>query len=363
MNRIASTVAGSVAGSANLSAIKQRLSGAWLRGAGFDSVFIFGLFGVAILSGLTISFYPWLFAPVLIFDLWFLGYHHVISTYTRLCFDRKSFAEHRFKVLILPVAVGAVTMAAFYAFGLWLIVSIYFYWQWFHYTRQSWGISRAYRAKDRSASYEDGWLDQAIFYALPVLGILHRSNQDPGRFIGLELRTFPMPSAVVDLATGAAVVLLCLWTFRRVRAWQEGRLAAVHTAYMLTHFGIFAAGYLWFPDISLGWLVINMWHNAQYILFVWLFNTRRFKNGMEAEARFISYISQPHRLWLYLAVCLALTAILYLGVFQAIDWLFLAGVSTSVVLYQVVNFHHYVVDSRIWKVRHAPVRQALGLQG
>jgi hypothetical protein len=341
----------------------SQLRWAWLRSPGFDSVFIFGLFAMAVLTGLVIVWQPALFIPILIFDLWFLGYHHVISTFTRLCFDRKSFAEHKPLVVTLPVLVAAVTLAAFYSLGVWIIVSIYFYWQWFHYTRQSWGISRAYRGKDREALYEDGWLDQAIFYALPVLGILHRSNQDPGYFIGMELRVIPVPSAVVDVATAATLALLCLWTWRRIEAWRQGRLAIVHTAYMLTHFAIFAVGYLAIADLTFGWLVINMWHNAQYILFVWMFNTRRFKDGIDPEARFISYISQPNRLWLYLTSCLAITGILYWGVLRTIDWLFLAGVSTTIVLYQVMNFHHYIVDSRIWKVRKEPIRRTLGLQG
>ena len=36
---------------------------------------------------------------------------------------------------------------------------------------------------------------------------------------------------------------------------------------------------------------------------------------------------------------------------QAIDWLFFAGVSATLVLYQIVNFHHYIVDALIWKTR------------
>jgi len=336
---------------------------AWLRSPRFDLFFILGIPAAAILTGLVVIWRPDLFIPILIFDLWFLGYHHVISTYTRLCFDRKSFSEHwaLFAVLLPLVTIG--TLAVAYVFGLWTIVSIYFYWQWFHYTRQSWGISRAYRGKERDALYEDGWLDQAIFYALPVLGVLHRSHQDPGLFIGLELRVIPVSSSVVAVAAMATVALLVVWAYRRIQARREGRLAAVHTLYMLTHFAIFAAGYLAIADITVGWLVINIAHNAQYILFVWMFNTRRFKNGVDPNARFLSYISQPSRLWLYLVSCVAITGVLYWGVLRTIDWLFFAGLSATIVLYQIMNFHHYIVDSRIWKVSSAPIRRTLGLQG
>lgn len=290
-----------------------RANWAWLRNPRFDLSFIVGIPAFAILTGLVTVWQPHLFYPILIFDLWFLGYHHVISTYTRLCFDRKSFSEHWPLLVVFLPLVTAGTLAAAYALGLWVIVSIYFYWQWFHYTRQSWGISRAYRGKERTALYEDGWLDQAIFYALPVLGILYRSHQDPGTFIGLELRVVPVMSAMVDVAAAATAALLAFWTYRRFQAWREGRLAAAHTLYMLTHFAIFVVGYLAIADITYGWLVINIWHNAQYILFVWMFNTRRFKDGIDPEAPFLSYISQPGRIWLYLATCVLITGAIYWG--------------------------------------------------
>jgi hypothetical protein len=336
---------------------------AWLRNPRFDLFFVFGIPAVAVLTGLVVVWRPSLFIPILIFDLWFLSYHHVISTYTRLCFDRRSFAEHWPLLMVLLPLITLGTLAAAYVLGLWIIVSIYFYWQWFHYTRQSWGISRAYRGKERSALYEDGWPDQAIFYAVPVLGILYRSHQDPGLFIGLELRVMPVTAAIVDIAAAATLALLAFWVLRRVQAWREGRLAAVHTLYMLTHFAIFIAGYLAIANVTSGWLVINIWHNAQYILFVWMFNTRRFKDGIDPGARFLSYISQPGRLWLYLATCVLITGVIYWGVLHTVDTLFFAGLSATIVLYQILNFHHYVVDSRIWKVRKEPIRKTLGLEG
>jgi hypothetical protein len=336
---------------------------AWLRNPRFDLSFILGIPVLAVITGLVVVWQPQLFYPILIFDLWFLGYHHLISTYTRLCFDQKSFTEHWTLLVVLLPVITLATLAMAYALGLWVIVSIYFYWQWFHYTRQSWGISRTYRGKERGALYEEGWLDQAIFYALPVVGVLYSSYKDPGLFIGMELKVIPVSLAVVSVAAAAAMILLSFWIFRRIQAWREGRLAAVHTLYMLTHFAIFIIAYLVIDNITYGWLVINIWHNAQYIFFVWMFNTRRVRNGIDPEARFLSYISQPGRLWLYLATCVLITGIIYWGVLRTIDWLFFAGLSATIVLYQIVNFHHYVVDSRIWKVRKEPIRKILGLQG
>lgn len=333
----------------------------WLRSARFDLSLIVGVLLLALGTTAVVSRFPELFVPVLVLDLWLLGYHHVIATYTRICFDRESLRQHGALLYALLPGVALLTIAVAWSVGLWVIVSIYFYWQWWHYTRQSWGISRAYRAKDKGQLYEDGWLDQAIFYALPILGILHRSHQNHPTFIGLELWSLPVPGWLVQIAAAATALLLTIWLIRRVLAAWEGRLARVHTLYMLTHFTIFAVGYIIVPDNTLGWLAINIWHNAQYILFVWMYNTRRFKDGVNPNARILSYISQPHRLWLYLLTCVAITGVLYWGVLRTIDWLFFAGLSATIVLYQIVNFHHYIVDSMIWKVRKPEVRQNIGL--
>lgn len=329
----------------------------WLRNTRFDLGFIVGLPTAGILTGLFVTWQPDAFWPILIFDLWFLGYHHVVSTYTRLCFDKQTFRQSRFLIFGLLPLVAVATLALAVSVGLWAIVSIYFYWQWFHYARQSWGISRAYRGKERAALYEEGWIDQAIFWALPVLGVLHRSYQDPHLFIGLELRVIPVPEWLMSGSVAATVVLLAYWIVRRVQAWRSGRLSAAHTLYMLSHFAVFGFAYILIEDITYGWLAINIWHNAQYILFVWMFNTRRFKDGIDPEARFLSYISQPHRLWLYLLTCVGITGVVYWAVLGTLNaWLF-AGLSATIVLYQIVNFHHYVVDAMIWKGRKAPVRQ------
>ena len=65
--------------------------------------------------------------------------------------------------------------------------------------------------------------------------------------------------------------------------------------------------------------MINIWHNYQYILFVWMFNNRRFGKGLDPKARFLSYISQPGRIWLYLLTCITITGAVYWGVLRTID--------------------------------------------
>lgn len=336
----------------------QSPAAGWLRGLPFDLQFIVGIAAIALLSGAVVVMEPRLFLPILLADLWLLGYHHVISTYTRLCFDSESFRAHRFLLLGLPLIVIAGVAGIAYGVGLWTLATVYLYWQWFHYARQSWGVSQVYRRKAGDLIPPDERIGQVAFYLLPLWGILYRSHQDPGTFLGLELRVIPIPELAVDIAGVAALATLGWWLATRVAMWRRGRLPVAHTIYMLSHFVIFAFAYLIIESIDAGWLVVNVWHNAQYIVFVWLFNNNRFKDGVDPKAKFLSTISQTRNAWLYVGICLALSTVVYL----TIDTVFSAlALVPLVVIYMTINFHHYIVDSLIWKVRRRPIQKVLGI--
>jgi len=333
----------------------------WLRGPVFDMGFILGTSAVAVASGALVVMDPRLFAPILLLDLWLLGYHHVISTYTRLCFDNASFRQHRFLVLVLPFLVLGATLALPMGFGIWVLGSVYLYWQWFHYTRQSWGVSQIYRRKSGGMVSEGERLTKAMFYLPPLWGILYRSWQAPDMFLGLEVRVIPVPGLLVDLVGIAAIAAVLLWTFFRVRAFLDGNGSVVHTLYIASHISVFVIGYVAIEDVTHGWLVINIWHNAQYVLFVWLYNTNSFRDGVDVKAPFLSTISQTRNWWRYFAVCLGLTTTVYIGIAALGPLLISLGLPTLIIIYQTLNFHHYIVDGLIWKVRKAPMQKTMGL--
>ena len=339
-----------------LTAESISLSPGWLRDRGFDLHFIVGIAALALVSGTAVVWNPVLFVPILVADLWLLGYHHVIATYTRLCFDKESFRTHRFLVLWLPFLVFGGVLALGYGVGLWVLASIYLYWQWFHYTRQSWGVSQIYRRKSGGLVADGEWFSKLMFWAVPVWGILYRSFQDPGVFLGIELRVLPVPELAVDIAEVAAMLALAGWFASRALAWWRGRLAVAHSLYMVTHFLVFGVAYVLIEDITYGWLVINIWHNAQYVVFVWLFNTNRFRDGIDPKAPFLSRISQPQKSWVYFGVCIGISTVAYVTLDNTAALLL-----PALVIYQAINFHHYIVDSVIWKVRKKPLQKTLGI--
>jgi hypothetical protein len=319
-----------------------------------------GTLVLALLAGVVAVGRPPLIAFVLLADLWLLSYHHVVATFTRLAFDRDSFRQHRFLVLGVPILVVAATAAAVKLLGLWVVPTVYLYWQWWHYARQSYGISRIYQLRNVHRRERDR-LDNWMLSLVALLGILHRSAQGWRSFLGAEVRLLPVPALVVQVVAVAAAAAVILWLAREARRARAGQLDGPHAFYLGSHALVFGVAYLGIRDLDVGWLVVNVWHNAQYLLLVWHYNNNRFRAGLSPAHRFLSWISQARRWPVYVAVCLLLSAAFYGGLAAASVALASSALPLMVVAYQVINFHHYIADAVIWKMRRKPVRETLGI--
>lgn len=337
-----------------------------LRSPSFDAFFIAGIPLIAIASGLLVTYNNNLFLPVLAADLWILGYHHVISTYTRLVFDKQSLSEHKVLVFYVFPAV-ALTVAAITLYsGAWVITTIYLYWQWWHYTRQSEGISKAYAGKSKGRQLGNPLILRAAFYAVPIAGLLTISHRSPTQFLFFPIRTLPVPDALLLVVYVVTAALLIMWLIEQVKAYLAGRLAASYVAYVVSHFTVYLVAYVGLETLDYGWLTINIWHNAQYILFVWLYNNRRFNGKVSDTQRFLSTISQNGRFLMYMATCLTLSTLIYFLIIAFLTEAVATAISVtatmaSLIIYQTINFHHYIVDSLIWKLRKPKIQRNLGI--
>ncbi|MDC0719134.1 hypothetical protein [Nannocystis bainbridge] len=323
----------------------------WLRGPRFDLSLIVGVLALALVLGGAACASPALFAAVLALDFWLLAYPHAASTFTRIAFDRQAARAHGFLLFGLPLLVFAGTAGAVALGGVLALNTIYFYWQSWHYTRQSYGIARAYH---RHAGADPGGdrLSDLVVFAWPLWGLLHRAHQEPRLFYGGPIWMPPAPRLLVIVAGALAVGALALWTVRHVRAAGAGRPRSTgHALFVLSHVVITAVSYLVVREITLGWLFINIWHNAQYLLFVWAMNARRFRGGIDPRRPFLSRLCQPDQVLRYVLVCLALSSAFYFALGQATGRMTWEVLPLVLVCHQTVNFHHYVVDAVIWRSR------------
>lgn len=331
-----------------------------IRSDAFDTTLLFAPAFTGIAAAAIAGANPLLFPALLFADLWLLGYHHVVATYTRLAFDLKSLRQNRTLAVYLLIAVLVGTVALSAVTGAWVVASAFLYLQWFHYMRQSYGVARMFfRAtpQGREAGARDLVADLVI-YLVPIYGIAQRSATMGDAFLGLPVKTLVLPEGVIAGLGVAAAVATTAWLLRVGQAMRRGTLQTAYEGYVLSHLAIFMAAYVLIDDVNVGWLAINVWHNFQYVLVVWMTNAKRWSQGVDPQARFISTISQPGRVAAYFGSCIAISTVLYLALGQFTALTVGGGLAATAGVYMGINFHHYIVDALIWKRRHTASQTA-----
>jgi hypothetical protein len=190
--------------------------------------------------------------------------------------------------------------------------------------------------------------------------------QQGATFFGQPLWWVPVPAPVVQVASVAVAVVLGVWVVRGFIRSDAGApsLWSNPSLFVMSHVLVFALSYVVFTSVDGGWLVVNVWHNLQYILVVWLFNVNRVNRAQgdgAAVRRANLFVRQARIFPLYVLASIGLATAMYAGIDGVSSVLARYGIPAGMILYATVNFHHYVVDAVVWKVRKKSVRTALGL--
>lgn len=324
----------------------------WLRNPDYDMALIWGLTALALASGIVIAIAPAALPLILLADNWILGYPHVVATFTRVAPNGASARAHKFIVFVLPVLVVAATAGMAVGVGVTLVATIYFYWQWYHTVRQSWGIAQLYRRKAKGRVLEHPLFAEVLFVLVPLWGLLHRLTKAPDHFLYPSL-PIAVPAVPVALADGVGIVActgLALWLLARIREWTRGELPLLHTLFSASHYLIFIVGYIVMDDVAGGWVVTNIWHTGQYLMLVWLFN----ESGNSVAMRgWFRTVTQGNRAGPYFFFCFAVALVVYSAVSRPFLW-GPSGIIIAVIANQALNFHHFITDALIWRSRRAP---------
>jgi hypothetical protein len=328
----------------------------YIRSREFDTTLLAVPIVAGLLAAVVVAADTRLYPILLLADLWLLGYHHVVATYTRLAFDTQSLRRNRFLAVDLLVIVTVATLGIALTAGAWVVATAFLYLQWFHYMRQGYGIARMYyRAtpEGQVAGSRDLTADLAI-YLVPIYGIAARSATMGDRFLELPVRPLVLPDPIVTVLGVAAAAAVIAWMAKTLRAAIAETLDLQYTGFIASHIAIFLVAYVAMADVNAGWLAINVWHNFQYVLVVWMSNARRYAGGIDPAARFLSRLSQPGRVTMYFTCCLAITTIVYAALDRITVLVLGGGMAVTIGIYMGINFHHYIVDALIWKRRKAP---------
>ena len=168
------------------------------------------------------------------------------------------------------IVLGGVvaTVLAFEVAGLF---TLYFCAQSYHVARQSFGIARAYRRSGMHPFRQDR-LAEALIYLAAAWGLLARCAQAPETFLGYPIQLPAVPAQAANAMGVAAIACSACWLWRQARLALTGNIDWRHDGFVTSHAFTCFVAYIWITDITLGWLLINLWHNLQYLLFVWVQN-------------------------------------------------------------------------------------------
>lgn len=294
--------------------------------------------------------FPQAFYGIFFFDIWFLSHPHAISTF----FQPK--ARSHFK--ILPFFLFSIFLA-----GLWLverhwgfstIFNIYFYWQWFHYIRQNYGIAASALAPAKSGEKRSVWSLFYILHGMPIIALLIFILKGPHNFMGYYLWDFGIRNYfLLNLeqisgtlwSVGYVVAIFFLGHFLHKRETIKGKNALIVYLSLILYYLV----YVWSEQFIYAWLAMTFYHNIQYLFF----NYEKVELKKEVSLKKISLSFQMRTgIFFYLAA-LFISTLIY-GIAVGLPTLltkvpFTLYFPSSVILIFSLNMVHYTYDTFIWK--------------
>ncbi|MFO0553365.1 MAG: hypothetical protein U0271_33585 [Polyangiaceae bacterium] len=341
--------------------------GGWVLSARFDLFFFVG-------SSLSVVL-AWLASEVLAMPaLYVIGAvavlsngPHLASTWTRVYLDARERRERPIHYFVAPlIVVGAVAALLFIdGASSALIRSVLFYWAFWHFVAQCWGLLRIYQRKAGDVGKPVAHLERAVLWAVALAPFIERLHSGPWALFGSEIYHPDVPRSLVLATWGLAGLLSFAYMIVHIVRVARHELAPGLTGWIRPLFlGATAlAFYVPFTRIksngATAFAAAACWHGLQYIGIVWFYNRNRYKSGLDARARLVSWVSQPGREIWYFVTLLAVVGVFYAGIVVAGQFV-LEPARIGSFVWLSLTFTHYYLDGVIWKLRRPELAKNLG---
>ncbi|HEV8148364.1 MAG TPA: hypothetical protein VGP79_18370 [Bryobacteraceae bacterium] len=280
-----------------------------------------------------------------IYLIWMMGVDgpHVIATVTRTYFDREE--RQRLGWLlwsIVPFLAAGPVMVALGQASLFYLFAVC--WQHFHIAKQHFGLMMLWKAKNKERDAFDLKLDRWFLLSsaiLPLAIFVERTR----------LAKWTAAGQIEVAAIGLYAILAACFIGRQVQKWRAGLalnapklgllamlvpmqwLAFLHAA----HFG---------PDgILRAGITLGLFHSFQYHRLIWFHNRNRY-TGPDAREKhgLAAFFAKGVGYYLLLALGVQfLLSTLPQTLAPAAEWM-------KAALWGI-PFTHYLLDSKIWRVR------------
>jgi hypothetical protein len=314
----------------------------WIISRRDDLIWFIGPAAISYLAlGLLAAGFP--LTPIYL--TWFLAVDgpHVMGTVTRTYMDKNE--RHRLGwflwiivpfCLIGPAMVWAGQASLFYLFAV--------CWQHYHIAKQHLGFMMLWKAKNKERDAFDMKLDRGFMLASTVLPLAIF-------VVKTRLASFSLVQSLAWAVTAVYVLFALYYVARQIQKFRAGlplnapklTLFAVLVPLQWTAF-LYAASFG--PDgILRAGITLGLFHSFQYHRLMWFHNKNRYSTP-EARERYGMAAVLAKSLGNYIVIALGLHFILNVlpaAYFPAVQWLQAAIWG--------MPFTHYMLDSKIWRVR------------
>ena len=321
----------------------------WIKDPQFDLIYLsFGW--IAVYAAFTL--FPNYFAEILIIVA-VTSFVHRHYTFALVYGQKEEFEKRRKAYIALPILFLALAVSFYYLNIFFILLAVSIVWTMYHTIAQKYGFTRIY---SRKAGYGYAWIDKGIIYSwfVYLFFALGERNRDllqqyhEGRtlirFVGDYFHIFTMISYV---ALAVAIAFTAIYLYVELKNWDKISLPKnIFVFSVLLLYAIF------FQSLIVGFLVFGFSHALEYIAFVNLFVSSKYKKRPDTGS-FFSKVTK--RQWLYAGIfTLMLAGISFAGINinNYVLGLYITGSS----------FLHFIYDGWIWKVSKPDVGKPLDLK-
>lgn len=276
--------------------------------------------------------------------IWLLGVDgpHVTGTVTRTYFDKQERRRLGWLLWALvpllflgPLAVLAGQGALFFLFAV--------CWQHYHITKQHVGFVMLWKAKNRERDAFEMKLDRWFVLAsgvIPLALFVVKTRMQPGSFV----------SVWTDLSIAAYAGFAVVYAGFQIRKWRSGKPMNLPKMLLLAvlvplQWLAFAYAARFGPDgVTRAGMALGLFHSLQYHRLMWFHNKNRYQMpDARAKHGFAAVLAQKFAYYFAAAAGLYLIAEILPPALFPMQWL--------PACVWGINFMHYLLDSKIWRVR------------
>jgi len=288
------------------------------------------------------------YKSLLLFEASFFANPHLMSTYFRTYTCKAEFERYKpytLYLLILLIIGLALCINSFGFQFLWILGSVYFYWQWWHHSRQSYGLGRKYQhSKEYQLSPLDSKLNDLVIWSVAILGIALKSNLAGDRYENIPIKVLHLPIDLIVFLLISVLVYIIFYLGRQLHLMLTHKIVQ---GLFLIHWAIQSFVFICFFGLlptDIGIIAASFWHCTQYISYTHCHQQRKANSNM-LQHPFWKNLFQTDNWMVYLGVLLAFSFLI--PAFK-VGFGALQLSSLALAFSMGLTFHHYILDGLIW---------------